>query len=127
MGLSVRHIDTAQVTALGSRHCACVSKAQKFPKFGRTVITKAILRLSYSHFSLSLSHVLTLESVIPCTISQNGDRWKEIEKSQRKLTVEVNSCLIRKRGPNPKEDVERESPPQAGEELISWNDGIELW
>lgn len=79
--------------------------------------------LLFPFLSLSLSHFLTLVSVKSCTISQNGDRWKKREKSQRKLTVsqmtEVNSFFIRKRGPNHKEDVEWVSPSQPGEELIS--------
>lgn len=72
-GLSVRCIDTAQVAALGSGEWAWLSEAQKFPKFGRTVITKAILRLSLS-LCLSFSHFLPLVSVKSCTISQNSDR-----------------------------------------------------
>lgn len=79
-GLSVRRIDAAQVTALGSGDWARVSEAQTFPKFIRTVISEAILRHSHSHFSLSVSHFRTLVSVKSCTISKNGDRWKEREE-----------------------------------------------
>ncbi len=40
--------------------------------------------------------------------------------------TEVNSCFIRKCGPNHEVDVERVSSSQPGEELISWNDAIEM-
>lgn len=42
------------------------------------------------------------------------------------LKTEVNSCFIRNRGPNHKKDVERVSPSQAPEELISLSEGIEF-
>lgn len=104
------------------------SKAQKFPKFSRTVITEAILRHPHSHFSLCLTfshwHV-SKPARFPRTVI-DGKK----EKSRRKLTAgqmtEDNSCFIRKCGPNHKEDVERVSASQPGEELISWNDGIEM-
>lgn len=40
--------------------------------------------------------------------------------------TEVKHGFIRKRGANHKKGVERESPSQAGEEIISWNDSIEF-